>query len=102
MVQKFTTNCDFSGRKFPVTLYVGDPAVGSHPLNFQNKWLSNKGGSVPPDVMDSFSKLVEIAERNRVSLEALCAYVIDEIKSGSSVAADANQAEALAEKPEDK
>lgn len=96
MVKKFTANCDFGGKKSPVTLYVGDPAAGTHPLNFQNKWLSDtKGGSVPSDIMDSFSKLIEIAAKNRVSFEELCAYVIDELKSSSTIADDAKQATAV-------
>lgn len=95
MVKKFTANCDFGGKKSPVTLYVGDPAMGTHPLNFQNKWLSDtKGGSVPSDIMDSFSKLIEIAAKNRVSFEELCAYVIDELKSSNTIADDAKQATA--------
>lgn len=103
MVKKFTANCDFGGRKVPVTLYVGDPAVGSHPLNFQNKWLSDtKGGMVPLNIMQSFSKLVEISEKNRVSFEDLCAYVIEELKANETIVDDAKKAQSLAEKKEDK
>lgn len=100
MVKKFTATCDFGGQKSPVTLYIGNPAAGSHPLGFQSKWLSStKGGNVPPDIMDSFSKLAEISEKNRVSFEELCAYVIDELKSNSSLEADAKQGSALSAKP---
>lgn len=103
MVKKFTANCDFGGRKVPVTLYVGDPAIGSHPLNFQNKWLSDtKGGMVPLNIMQSFAKLVEISEKNRVSFEDLCAYVIEELKASESIVDDAKKAQSLAEKKEDK
>jgi len=103
MVKKFTANCDFGGRKVPVTLYVGNPAVGSHPLNFQNKWLSDtKGGMVPLNIMQSFSKLVEISQKNRVSFEDLCAYVIEELRASESIVEDAKQANELAGKKEDK
>ena len=96
MVKKFTTNCDFGGQKSPVTLYVGNPAEGSHPLGFQSKWLSaTRGGNVPSDIMDSFSKLADIAVKNRVSFEELCGYVIDELKSSNTLADDAKQASAL-------
>lgn len=102
MVKKFTANCDFGGQKAPVTFYIGMPANGMHPLNFQSKWLSgNRGGNVPPDIMDSFAKLSEISEKNHVSFEDLCAYVIEEIKSTGSLANDANRAQELS-KPEDK
>jgi hypothetical protein len=96
MVKKFTANCDFGGKKAPVTLYIGNPSPGSHPLQFQGRWLSdNKGGSIPPDIMQSFGKLVEISEKNRVSFDELCAYVIEEIQQTKSVVDDAKQATAL-------
>jgi hypothetical protein len=96
MVKKFTANCDFGGQKAPVTFYIGNPATGSHPLGFQNKWLSTtKGGFVPPDIMESFSKLAEISVKNRVPFEDLCAYVIEELNSANSLSADAKQASAL-------
>lgn len=96
MVKKFTTNCDFGGKKAPVTLYIGNPSPGSHPLQFQGRWLSdNKGGSIPLDIMQSFGKLVEISEKNRVSFDELCAYVIEEIQQSKSVANDVKQATAL-------
>ncbi len=103
MVKKFTANCDFGAKKAPVTLYVGDPAIGSHPLNFQNKWLSdNKGGMVPLDIMQSFKKLAEVSEKNRVSFEELCGYVIDELKAAESVAKDAIKAQEFSGKKDDK
>ena len=102
MVKKFTANCDFGGKKVPVTLYVGNPAVGSHPLNFQNRWLSEtKGGMVPLNIMQSFAKLVEISEKNRVSFEDLCSYVIEELKASNTIVDDAKQGTSLA-KNEDK
>lgn len=99
MVKKFTANCDFGGQKAPVTLYVGNPAIGTHPLNFQSRWLSqNRGGTIPPEIMDSFAKLAEISEKNRVPFEDLCAYVIEELKSGGKLKDDSKQGEALAKK----
>jgi translation initiation factor 2B subunit (eIF-2B alpha/beta/delta family) len=80
MVKKFTVPCDFSGKKFPITFYVGDAVVGNHPIGFQSKWLSDeRGGTVPKELMDSLAKLKEISDQNKVSFEELCAYVIDEI-----------------------
>ena len=102
MVKKFTANCDFGGQKSPVTLYIGTPAVNaSHPLFFQGQWLNKRGGNIPPEVMDSFGKLAGIAEKNRVSFEDLCAYVIEELKSSNSLASDAKKATELS-KPEKK
>lgn len=98
MVKKFTANCDFGGQRAPVTLYVGTPSVQSpHPLNFQSKWLSQvKGGTIPSDIMDSFEKLAEIAAKNRVPFEDLCAYVIEELKTNNALAEGSKQASELA------
>jgi hypothetical protein len=96
MVKKFIANCDFGGQVAPVDFYVGNPAVGSHPLAFQSKWLSStKRGVIPHEIMDSFAKLVEISEKNRIPFEDLCEYVIAELQSTSSVAKDAKKATAL-------
>jgi hypothetical protein len=101
MVKKFTANCDFGGQKSPVTLYVGNPSPGSHPLNFQSKWLASfRRGVIPSEIMDSFAKLAEISERNRVPFEDLCDYVIQQLKLGSSLATDAAEAKALSKKAE--
>ena len=98
MVKKFTTNCNFGGRVSPVTLFIGSPSKGNHPLSFQNKWLSQeKGGNIPQNIMDSFSKLSEIAEKNKVSFEDLCSYVIDEINSNQAIAKEAKNAYSLKE-----
>ena len=64
-VKKFTTNCNTnSGGVSPVTLYIGYPAKDSHPLAFQSRWLSDRGISIPQNIMESFSKLMEISEKN--------------------------------------
>lgn len=92
MVKKFTANCTFGGNVSPVTLYVGDPMSGSHPLGFQSKWLGeNKGGSIPLDIMNSFKKLADISEKNKVSFEELCSYVIDELEQRNSIEGDFNK-----------
>jgi hypothetical protein len=103
MVKKFTANCDFGGQKAAVDLYVGTPAIGSHPLAFQGKWLSStKRGTIPSEIMNSFAKLVEISEKNRVPFEDLCEYVIEELRSTNMIANDAKKATALSKKKDDK
>ena len=101
MVKKFTTNCDFGGQKTPVTLYIGDPMPGTHPFNFQGKWLGTRGGTIPADIMKSFADLAEIAEKHRVSFEELCLSVISELKSSGTLTDDVKQASALSQ-PKDK
>ncbi len=101
MVKKFTANCDFGGQKAPVDLYIGTPAVGSHPLAFQSKWLaSTKRGTIPQEIMTSFAKLVEISEKNRVPFEDLCEYVINELRSKNTIATDADKATEISKKTE--
>ncbi len=103
MVKKFTANCDFGGTKSPVTLYVGDPAIGSHPLEFQNRWLSkDRGGIIPPEIMSSFEKLRKISEEYRTPFEDLCAYVIEELKNQNHLAEDAESGSELTEKKDKK
>ncbi|MBU6140076.1 MAG: DUF2610 domain-containing protein [Proteobacteria bacterium] len=103
MPKKFTAKCNFGDQEIPVDLYVGDPAIGSHPLAFQAKWLSTtKRVLVPPQIMKSFAKLVDISERNRVPFEDLCEYVIAELRSASAIAEDAKKATAISNKKDNK
>lgn len=76
-MKKFTVPCDFGGQKAPFTIYIGDPEPNHHPLNFQSNWLSKeRGGNIPPEVMDSISKLKEISDSNGVCFEDLCVYAL--------------------------
>lgn len=96
MVKKFTTNCNFAGSKQPVTFFIGDAFNGVHPLAFQSRWLSKeKGGNIPNDIMDSFSKLKDVADRNAIPFEDLCAFVIDEINAKNTLVSDVNRANEL-------
>ena len=77
MVKRFDIPCDFGGKKMPVTLYIGDPRLENHPLQFQNNWLSNtKGGHVPQDVMESIAKIRDLAVKNGISFEDLCYFAV--------------------------
>ncbi|MDX2083047.1 MAG: DUF2610 domain-containing protein [Rickettsiales bacterium] len=103
MVHKFTTNCNFRGQKLPVTFYVGNPAAGNHPLDHQAKWLSKeKGGNIPREVMDAFTKLKAIADNGRISFEELCKYVVDELNSANTLESDFNKASQLSSKNDKK
>lgn len=82
MIRKFTIPCDFSGKKIPVTFYIGNAAIGGHPIGFQSAWLGReKGGVVPENLMTSLEKLKEISDKNKVPFADLCSYVIDEVNS---------------------
>jgi hypothetical protein len=76
-MKKFTVPCNFNGVKAPFTIYIGDPEPRHHPLHFQAEWLSKeRGGTIPPEVMDSIAKLKELADKNNVSFEELCVYAL--------------------------
>lgn len=76
-MKKFVINCTFDKQVAPFTVYIGDPEKNHHPLHFQADWLSKeRGGVMPPEVMDSLSKLQQIAIKNKVLLEDLCVYAL--------------------------
>lgn len=76
-MKRFTVPCDFNGVKHPFHVYIGEPHPKKHPLQFQAWWLSTeRGGTIPQDVMDSFEKLFKIAQENNVSFEDLCVYAL--------------------------
>ena len=76
-MKRFTIPCDFGGTKSPFHIYVGEPDPKKHPLQNQAWWLqSERGGAIPPEVMESFEKLHKIAKENNVSFEELCVYAL--------------------------
>ncbi|WP_038560231.1 DUF2610 domain-containing protein [Neorickettsia helminthoeca] len=76
-MKKFTVPCQFGNQTSPFTIYIGSPKRDTHPIYNQANWLSKeRGGTVPQTVMDSLSKLRELAEENNVSFEDLCVYAL--------------------------
>jgi hypothetical protein len=76
-VKKFNIPCAFGDVTAPFTIYVGEPAPDAHPLEQQAAWLlRERGGAIPPEVMDSFRKLLDIALTNNVSFEELTVYAL--------------------------
>jgi Ran GTPase-activating protein (RanGAP) involved in mRNA processing and transport len=76
-MKKFSIPCDFNGVQSPFTIYIGNPEPKHHPLHFQADWLSReRGGTIPPNVMDSVAKLKDLSEKNNVSFEELCVYAL--------------------------
>ncbi len=88
-MKKFTIQCTFGDQKAPFVIYVGEPATHLHPLQFQSKWLTDRrGGTIPPEVMDSFAKLQRMAVEHNVPFEDLCVYAL-----GTAAAAADKKAE---------
>ncbi len=82
-MKRFTIPCDFGGQKHPFHVYIGEPHPKKHPLLNQSQWLSSeRGGSIPQDVMDSFEKLFKISQENNVSFEDLCVYALGNASGG--------------------
>lgn len=80
-MKKFTIPCDFGGVKAPFDVYIGNPKDGNHPLQNQASWLSKeRGGTIPPKVMESFAKLLELSKQHNVSFEDLCVYALNAAK----------------------
>jgi len=76
-MKKFTIPCQFGDVKAPFNIYIGEPIRDAHPLEQQAAWLlRERGGVIPPEVMDSFKKLQDIAIENGVSFEELCVYAL--------------------------
>ena len=86
-MKKIKITCVFSGKKSPVPFYIGAPKSGSHPIHFQADWLSKeRGGAVPPEVMESLEKLHALSEKNDVSFEELCSYALNAASNDEATA----------------
>jgi hypothetical protein len=97
-MKKFTINCDFGGQMAPFTICIGKPEPGHHPLFFQADWLSKqKGGTIPPQVMDAVAKLKTLSEENNVSFEELCVYALGAAQQKQDNEAAAGNNDKLAE-----
>jgi hypothetical protein len=93
-MKKFSIPCNFNGQVSNFTIYVGEPEINHHPIHFQSTWLSKeRGGSVPPEVMNSLSKLHEISKQNKVPLEDLCVYALGTAQQDGGEAEPENNSE---------
>jgi hypothetical protein len=79
MTKEFSIPCSFgAGGTQNVVFYIGAPSPDKHPIHFQAAWLQQvKGGTVPPDIMQSIQKLYELADKHKISFEELCYYAIN-------------------------
>lgn len=99
-MKRFTVPCDFNGVKHPFHVYIGEPHPKKHPLQFQAWWLSSeRGGTIPQDVMDSFEKLFKISQENNVSFEDLCVYALGTAAEENAQGAPAQAAPQTVEEP---
>ncbi|WP_327039227.1 DUF2610 domain-containing protein [Micromonospora maris] len=88
----FVIQCQFGTVHAPFTFHIGEPAIGTNPIEQQSAWLQRaRGGSVPIEVMDAFETLLTSALENNVSFEELYTYAMEEATSDSE-AADENDA----------
>lgn len=93
-MKKFTINCDFNGQMAPFTICIGSPEPSHHPLFFQADWLQKqRGGTIPPQVMDAVAKLKTLADENGVSFEELCVYALGSAQQEAAAEEAAEAAE---------
>lgn len=73
--------CTFQGGvQSPVNFYIGDPKPEQNPIHNQATWLSSsRGGTPPPEIMESLGTLQQIAIKNRVPLGDLCEYAVNSV-----------------------
>ncbi|MBL6785025.1 MAG: DUF2610 domain-containing protein [Rickettsiales bacterium] len=77
VMKKLAIPCSFGAQSHSVDFYVGQPKIDKHPIQNQSSWLSsNRGGSVPGNVMDSLEKLHDLSKKNRVNFAELCEYAV--------------------------
>ena len=76
-MKKFTIPCNFGKVRAPFDVYIGGPPSNRHPLHYQANWLRReRGGEIPPEVMESFMKLYELSVKHNVSFEDLCVHAM--------------------------
>ncbi len=93
-MKKFTIPCDFGNQKSPFDVYIGHPKEGNHPLQNQASWLSSeRGGTIPANVMESFANLLKLASENGVEFEDLCVYALEAAQKEKSNEVAATEAE---------
>ena len=84
-IKRFTIPTDFSGTRYPFHVYVFTGSRGYAELQDQFRWVKEiRGGEIPTDVADSFSRLNKIAVENNVDFQELCVYALATTNQGES------------------
>jgi hypothetical protein len=77
VLKKFTVPSRFGAEEAPFAIYVGRPVDDAHPLEQQAAWLlRERGGVLPPEVMDAFAELHNVALENEVLFEELAVFAL--------------------------
>ena len=83
LVKKLSIPCDFGDKNQPVDFYIGSPKAENGPIQNQSHWMSSeRGGAVPPAVMESLTKIRALSEQNNVPFPELCEYAINQVNGG--------------------
>lgn len=100
-IKRFTIPTDFSGTKYPFYVYIFNGPRGYAELQDQFRWVREiRGGEIPTDVVDSFSRLNKIAVENNVDFQELCVYALATTNQGESTTPASNDNETK-DKPKD-
>lgn len=63
-------------------------------MQHQSSWLSKeRGGTIPSSFMETFSKLLQLAQESGVSFEDLCVHALQAAKADPKIAAQIQQAQ---------
>lgn len=93
-VFKFDLPCSFGGTVSMVSFYIGDPESSHNPIGHQANWLSKeRGGSVPPQVMDALQEAQQIAKKNGVPLTQMMNVVMERVNIAAGNAGLLEQAD---------
>jgi Domain of unknown function (DUF2610) len=77
-MKQFNIPCFFNGVKSSVAVYIGNPLPDHNPIHFQADWLSKeRGGTIPPEIMESLNKILALSIKNNVSFLELCEYALN-------------------------
>lgn len=86
VVKDFDVPCYINGKLSSVKIMIGDPKIGTHPIQHQNKFLmEEKGIVIPKEILDTLEKLLDIAQRNGVSFTELCEYALKSLEASNFI-----------------
>jgi hypothetical protein len=75
--KKLTFLCEFQGGGSQnVDFYIGAPSKDAHPIAFQMKWVSGKGGNVPSKISDALQRIKMLSIKHNIPYADLCEYII--------------------------
>ena len=82
MPKQFNLKCKVGDQETDISFFVGDPQDTSHPLGYQMKFFSQRGVTVPDEVVQAMAKLNDLAKKNHIPFEEMIGYVSEQLQIG--------------------